>query len=216
MENWNDHRSSILPRSPATWLRSSSFQFGIFKEVLTKNSSSLENIFDSLSAMFGFSPVVTVTIQSVIISFCSCLVALYLTPDHPPHFPSLLIYSALATPPNFWWQQWLEAWFPGYTVRKVAVDDGGRGVEVEKLLNVRNTCTKVVLDQTIGAVVNVSAYIGATRLLKGVPADIAWSAVKNVSPMLPNVPSQSAVYNNACSRCGQSCLRAISYGLLSM
>lgn len=134
--------------------------------------------------MFGLSPVVTATIQSIIISFCSCLVALYLTPDRPPHIPSILIYSALATPPNIWWQRTLEAWFPGYTVKKVEVDDGGKGVEVEKELNVRNTCIKVVLDQTLSAVVNVSAYIGVTRLLKGVPPDIAWSAVKNVSPLV--------------------------------
>ena len=53
-------------------------------------------------------------------------------------------------------------------------------MEVEKQLNVKNTSIKVVLDQTISAFVNVSAYIGVTRLLKGVPIDIAWSAVKIV------------------------------------
>ena len=131
--------------------------------------------------MLGLSPVVTATIQSTVISFCSCLVALYLTPDHPPHFPSLLIYTILATPPNFWWQQFIESQFPGYTLKNLEVDEGGKGVEVEKELNVKNTCIKVVLDQTISAVVNVSAYIGVTRLLKGVPLDIAWSAVKIVS-----------------------------------
>ena len=134
--------------------------------------------------MFGLSPVVNATIQSTIICFFSCLIALYLTPDHPPHFPSLLLYSILATPPNFWWQQFLEAWFPGYTVKKIAVDDGGKGVEVEKKLNIRNTCIKVILDQTLAAVPNVTAYIGVTRLLKGVPPDIAWSAVKNVSALI--------------------------------
>ena len=65
-------------------------------------------------------------------------------------------------------------------MKKVEVDDGGDGVEVEKQLNVKNTSIKVVLDQTISAFVNVSAYIGVTRLLKGVPIDIAWSAVKIV------------------------------------
>ena len=131
-------------------------------------------------AMFGLAPAATATFQSTIITFCSCLVALYLTPEHPPHFPSLLIYTILATPPNFWWQQSLESRFPGYTLKKVEVDDEGDGVEVEKQLNVRNTCVKVVLDQTISAVVNVSAYIGVTRLLKGVPLGVAWSAVKIV------------------------------------
>ena len=130
--------------------------------------------------MFGLAPVTSATLQSAIISFCSCLVALYFMPEHPPHFPSLLIYTILATPPNFWWQQYLERRFPGYTLKKVEVDDAGEGVEVEKQLNVRNTCIKVVLDQTISAVVNVAAYIGGTRLLKGVPLYIAWSAVKLV------------------------------------
>ena len=130
--------------------------------------------------MFGFSPVITATIQSFIINVCSCFVALYLTPDRPPHFPSILIYGILATPPNVYWQQFLESRFPGYELKKLEVDPGGEGVEVEKKLNVRNTCTKVILDQTISAVVNVSAYIGVTRLLKGVPPNIAWSAVKTV------------------------------------
>ena len=134
--------------------------------------------------MFGLSPIVTATIESTVINFCSCLVALYLTPDRPPHFPSLLIYGVLATPPNVYWQQWLEAKFPGYDLKRVEVDDGGKGVEIEKKLKVQNTCIKVVLDQTLSAVVNVSAYIGITRLLKGVPLDIAWSAVKNVSAFI--------------------------------
>ena len=60
------------------------------------------------------------------------------------------------------------------------MDDGGKGVQIEKKLNVQNTCIKVALDQTLSAIVNVAAYIGVTRLLKGVPLDIAWSAVKNV------------------------------------
>ena len=93
---------------------------------------------------------------------------------------SLLLYSALATPPNFLWQQNLERNFPGFTVQKVKVDDGGQGVEVEKKLNVKNTCIKVVLDQTICAVLNVSAYIGVTRMLRGVPLDLCWTAVKEV------------------------------------
>lgn len=130
--------------------------------------------------MFGLSPVLTATVQSTLINLCSCIIALYLTPDHPPHFPSLLIYGILATPPNVYWQQFLEATFPGYVLEKVAVDDGGKGVQIEKKLNVQNTCIKVALDQTLSAIVNVAAYIGVTRLLKGVPLDIAWSAVKNV------------------------------------
>ena len=60
------------------------------------------------------------------------------------------------------------------------MDDGGKGVEVEERLNVRNTLVKFGLDQTVGAVVNVGAYIGGTRLLRGVPAGTCWDAVKEV------------------------------------
>lgn len=60
------------------------------------------------------------------------------------------------------------------------MDDGGRGVEVEKKLDWRNTLIKMVLDQTIGAVVNVSAYIGGTRALRGVPLGECWNITRDV------------------------------------
>ena len=126
------------------------------------------------------SPLVTATFQSVVITLCSCLIAQFLTPEDPPHYVSLLLYSAFATPPNFLWQQLLEQYFPGYTLKKVEVDDGGKGVEVEKKLNVTNTVIKVILDQTISAVLNVAGYIGITRLLRGVPLGMCLEAVKEV------------------------------------
>ena len=126
------------------------------------------------------SPIVTATIQSTIITLCSCLVAQFLTPETPPHYISLILYSILATPPNFLWQQTIEQYFPGYTLKKVEVDDGGKGVEVEKELHVRNTVVKVILDQTLAALPNVVGYIGITRLLRGVPVEMCWQAVKEV------------------------------------
>lgn len=86
----------------------------------------------------------------------------------------------ISTPPNFLWQQYIESKFPGYTLRKIEVDDGGKGVKVEKKLNARNTMVKIGLDQTIGAVVNVAAYIGGTRALRGVPLNVCWDVVKEV------------------------------------
>ena len=65
-------------------------------------------------------------------------------------------------------------------MKKVEVDDGGKGVEVERVLNVKNTIIKVALDQTVAAVPNVAGYIGMTRLLRGVPVDLAWEAIKQV------------------------------------
>ena len=125
-------------------------------------------------------PIVKATIQSIIISFMSCLVALYIKPNDPPHYFSILTYSAFSTPLNFLWQTYLEKHFPGFTLLKVEVDDGGKGVEVEKKLVIQNTVIKVLLDQTVAAVPNVVGYIGITRLLRGVPVDLCWEAVKEV------------------------------------
>ncbi|MCJ1278849.1 hypothetical protein MMC21_006668 [Puttea exsequens] len=72
----------------------------------------------------------------------------------------------------------MESRFPGFTLKKVEVDDGGKGVEVEKRLDVWNTLIKFGLDQTVGAVVNVALYLGGTRLLRGVPPVECWQAVQ--------------------------------------
>lgn len=82
----------------------------------------------------------------------------------------------------------MEFKFPGYSLKKVEVDDGGKGVEVEKKLDVRNTLIKFGLDQTIGAVVNVTLYIGGTRWLRGVPVGECWDVVKEVGVQNPFVP----------------------------
>ena len=126
------------------------------------------------------SPLLTATIQATFINLCSCFIAQFLTPDDPPHYISLILYGILATPPNFLWQKLLERHFPGYRLKKVEVDDGGNGVQVEKRLDVRNTTIKVLLDQTVAAVPNTVGYIGITRWLRGVPFWMCWEAVKEV------------------------------------
>ena len=120
------------------------------------------------------------TFQSTILTLCSLLVARFLTSSPPPNIPSLLLYTILSTPPNFLWQQLIESKLPGYTARKIEVDDGGKGVQVEKRLNWRNTLVKMSLDQSIGAIVNVSAYIGGTRALRGVPLQECWAIMREV------------------------------------
>ena len=126
------------------------------------------------------SPVVRATLQATILTLCSLLIARFLTSNPPPNIPALLIYTLLSTPPNFWWQEYIEKKFPGYTLGKVEVDDGGKGVEVEKKLNVANTLIKLGLDQTVASIVNVVAYIGLTRLFSGVPAVECLDAVRKV------------------------------------
>jgi len=124
--------------------------------------------------------ILVATVQSTALTLCSLLIARFLTSSPPPDIPSLLLYSIISTPPNFLWQQFIESKFPGYTLKKVEVDDGGKGVEVEKKLNARNTLVKIGLDQTIGALVNVAAYIGGSRALRGVPLNVCLDVVKEV------------------------------------
>ena len=120
------------------------------------------------------------TFQSTTLTLCSLLIAQFFTSSPPPNIPALLLYTLLSTPPNYLWQQYIESKFPGYTLKKLEVDDGGKGVEVEKTLNLRNTLIKIALDQTIAAVVNVVAYIGGSRALRGLPLEECWMAVREV------------------------------------
>ena len=126
------------------------------------------------------SPMVIATLQSTALTLCSLLIANYFTSSPPPNIPALLLYTLISTPPNYLWQQYIESKFPGYTLKKLDVDDGAKGVEVEKTLNMRNTLIKLGLDQTIAAVVNVAAYIGGSRALRGLPLEECWLAVKEV------------------------------------
>ena len=126
------------------------------------------------------SPMVSATLQSTALTLCSLLIANYFTSSPPPNIPALLLYTLISTPPNYLWQQYIESKFPGYTLKKLEVDDGGKGVEVEKALNMRNTLIKLGLDQTIAAVINVAGYIGGSRALRGLPLEECWLAVKEV------------------------------------
>lgn len=106
--------------------------------------------------------------------------ATFFTNSTPPTVP-LLIFTVLSTPPNYLWQQYLERVFPGYTTQKLEVDDGGKSVNLGKRLNKRNTLKKFVLDQTLGSVVNVVAFLGGVRLLRGVSLEESLQAVHEVS-----------------------------------
>lgn len=75
-------------------------------------------------------------------------------------------------------------------------DVGEKGTRLEKRLNIRNTLAKLGLDQTLGAVVNVVAFLAGVRLLRGAAPAESWLAVKEVpsfpSPPLP--PSLSSLF----------------------
>ncbi|MCJ1427107.1 hypothetical protein MMC29_005010 [Sticta canariensis] len=125
-------------------------------------------------------PILTATAQSTFITLCSCIFATFFTETTPPIVP-LLIFTVLSTPPNYLWQQYLERVFPGYTTQKLEVDDGGKSVSLGKRLNKRNTMKKFVLDQTLGALVNVIAFLGGVRLLRGVSLEESLQVVQGVT-----------------------------------
>ena len=119
------------------------------------------------------------TLQSAFLSLCSSVVALYFTNSDPPIL-ALVAFSLISTPPNYLWQEQVEKLLPGYTTKKLEEDEGGRGLKVEKKLNVSNTIMKFVFDQTVMALINVTLFIGGVRLLQGVPLVECLQAVKEV------------------------------------
>ncbi|KAK4092347.1 mpv17 / PMP22 family domain-containing protein [Purpureocillium lilacinum] len=90
-------------------------------------------------------------------------------------FTHVLVYTALTTPPNHKWQQWLEFAFPTQTPvrsspkpaakshkKRGAVNGKHRDQQPDDeptSLSVTNTVAKFILDQTLGAAVNTILFI---------------------------------------------------------
>ncbi|KAK4136960.1 hypothetical protein BT67DRAFT_374495 [Trichocladium antarcticum] len=126
------------------------------------------------------SPIVTATLNSAVLAVLSNIFAQAIrasrnnTPLTINPLPALqfLLFALLSTPPNFLWQDLLEATFPSYhpsptaeALRSAAAsDDAGLDDEaragrlVEPRLNGRNTLVKTLLDQTVGAAVNTLLF----------------------------------------------------------
>ncbi|KAK2473718.1 hypothetical protein H9L39_13678 [Fusarium oxysporum f. sp. albedinis] len=75
------------------------------------------------------------------------------------------MWTAVSTPPNYLWQDYLENKFPGYDSRKKDVLKR-HGKAANDKLNVPNTLAKTILDQTIGAVVNTFFLCAFTNFTK--------------------------------------------------
>ncbi|KAL6800664.1 hypothetical protein GGI42DRAFT_326631 [Trichoderma sp. SZMC 28013] len=79
-----------------------------------------------------------------------------------------VIYSALVTPPNYKWQEFLERKFPSRTpIDEPSPDSKSDSKSSEKLnqavvkdrLNLTNTAIKFILDQSISAPLNTVAFL---------------------------------------------------------
>lgn len=126
------------------------------------------------------SPIMTATLQAAALNLCSCLFATFISHQTPPVIP-LLIFTLIATPPNYLWQQYIERAFPGYSSRKPDLDSGEKEDKEVKKLNIKNTFIKFGLDQTLGAGVNTVGFLVGIRLLRGFALADCWQAVKEVS-----------------------------------
>ncbi|KAK6860319.1 hypothetical protein PG995_003955 [Apiospora arundinis] len=133
-------------------------------------------------------PIVNATVQSAVLAATSNLIAQALSAyrnevslviDWVPVF-QFVFYAIISTPPNFMWQDFLESTFPAYHMsptkaavasaaandEKALEEEEREGQLVEPKLNVANTLTKTVLDQTLGAFGNTylfSLYIHSVQ-----------------------------------------------------
>ncbi|KAM3472938.1 hypothetical protein MY8738_008630 [Beauveria namnaoensis] len=119
------------------------------------------------------SPIVAATIQSAGLGVLCSILAQCITAyrqeepfsiDWIPVFQYLL-FNVISTPPNFLWQELIEASFPSHpkpAARPKKTDDK----PVPPALSKRNTAIKFLLDQTVGAAVNTLLFSTFTRSLR--------------------------------------------------
>lgn len=97
--------------------------------------------------------------------------------------------AIITTPLNFIWQNNLEATFPGASPQKTAPKHDEKpersDTELSKpALNVTNTITKVVIDQTIGGTWNTVLFILTMGLLRGQHHELVFTQIREVSLLL--------------------------------
>lgn len=120
------------------------------------------------------SSLIATTLQAATLAALSNLLAQLIKPDTNIDFTAIFrfaLFSLITTPPNVKWQEYLENAFPGTTTDAKGV------LKTNKL----NTAKKVVLDQTLGAMVNSAAFIAFFAVMAGKDAGGAWMAVRKVS-----------------------------------
>ncbi|OAA72146.1 Hrf1 [Cordyceps fumosorosea ARSEF 2679] len=121
------------------------------------------------------SPIVEATIQSAGLGVLSSILAQCITAyrqaaslsiDWIPVFQYLL-FIIVSTPPNFLWQEFIEATFPSHPEPAATPAQKKSGQPAEQPpLSTRNTAIKFLLDQTVGAAVNTLLYSTFTRSLR--------------------------------------------------
>jgi protein Mpv17 len=134
------------------------------------------------------SDVITSTIQAASLAGLSNLVAQIIQAyrTHQPvsfdyaTFIQFVVFSLLATPPNILWQEYLEEKFPADVI-----DEKGN-----KKFHKGNTAVKIILDQTLGAIVNGYLFIAGIGALKGKDASTIWTDCQQVRASLHTLPGE--------------------------
>lgn len=131
--------------------------------------------------------------------------------------------TIINTPPNFLWQQYLEASYPGVTPSSEAryleqqqTSESGSAAYLGDL-DVGNTVTKFLLDQSVGAVVNSIMFLAVIGALKGKSVSGIFRSVRQVSHSFMrlnmDMDMKGSVKLTACCRIsGPLRLRDISSG----
>ncbi|KAG8671662.1 hypothetical protein FPOAC2_05012 [Fusarium poae] len=128
-----------------------------------------------------YPPVIMATIQSAALGGIANVLAQVITAyragtdvviDWVPVF-QFLLFNVICTPPNFYWQDFLESTFPAHPKETSKPKNQKGAKKTQPKLSVRNTLIKFTLDQTIGAAANTllfSTYVHALRFaIKDVP-----------------------------------------------
>lgn len=97
--------------------------------------------------------------------------------------------AIITTPLNFIWQNNLEATFPGTSPQKTAPKHDEKPERSDKevskpALNVTNTITKVIIDQTIGGTWNTVLFLLTMGLLRGQHHELVITQIREVSFLL--------------------------------
>ncbi|KPI35832.1 uncharacterized protein AB675_11103 [Cyphellophora attinorum] len=86
---------------------------------------------------------------------------------NPAAFVRFLLFTAIVTPPNYWWQKWLEDSYPTRVPTGPRQEKEPGAKSDDKAFSVTNTIIKFMLDQSIGCWGNTLAFMVLLPLLKG-------------------------------------------------
>jgi hypothetical protein len=89
-------------------------------------------------------------------------------------------------PINVFWQNWLEATFPGSKPAPAAAQAKGekkKPSEQKTVRDVKNIVIKFLMDQTVGAAINIPLFLGTIGAVKGQSVDYIVNTIREVSSL---------------------------------